>query len=76
MANRGGLNRFRGGNRNATGPRLDDSKEFPDLGTTSEAYEDLKTYTTVRTSGPQVINRSGPEAISTDNKYSALRNAN
>jgi len=62
----------------AQGPRINDTMEFPDLGTPSEAYDEPKGYQTVRNSSANKANSSSQnnESISTDNKYSALRNSN
>lgn len=58
-------------------PKINDTMEFPDLGTPTEAYEEMKGFQTVRPSG--VLGRSNgaggnSESIATDNKYNALVN--
>lgn len=60
--------------RNRNQIKINDTVEFPDLGTPSEAYEELKGFQTVRTTGPPRAGASAAESISTDNKYQALKN--
>ncbi|XP_017485248.1 PREDICTED: protein CDV3 homolog [Rhagoletis zephyria] len=60
--------------RNRNQIKINDTVEFPDLGTPSEAYEELKGFQTVRTAGPPRPGASANESISTDNKYQALKN--
>lgn len=60
--------------RNRNTIKINDSIEFPDLGTPSEAYEELKGYTRVTTGLTRGTGASASESISTDNKYQALKN--
>ena len=60
--------------RRNQGPKINDTIEFPDLGTPSEAYEELKGFQPVKSSGLNKANTPGQnnESISTVNKYTAL----